>query len=51
MGLRNMKDSELENLMTMLSFFLSKKQEYWDNHPEEVYSIYTELQLIIDNAG
>jgi len=45
-----MKDLELENLMTILSFFLSKKQDYWENHPEEVFSIYTELQLIIDNA-
>ena len=46
-----MKEPELESLIKMINFFLSKKQEYWENHPEEVYSIYTELQLIIDNAG
>lgn len=51
MGSRNMKDSELESLFKMIQFFLSKKEDYWENHPEEVYSIYTELQLIIDNAG
>ena len=33
-----MKDSELENLFKMINFSLSKKEDYWENHPEEVYS-------------
>ena len=46
-----MKDLELESLIEMIKFFLSKEEDYWENHPEEVYSIYTELQVIIENAG
>lgn len=44
-----MTDEELDSLHKMITFFLSKTKEYWDSHPEEVYSICTELAFIYNN--
>ena len=49
MGPRNMTEKELDSLEAMIKFFLSKTKDYWDRHPEEAYSIYTELALIFNN--
>jgi hypothetical protein len=45
-----MTDTELDSLTQMIKFFLSKTKEYWDTHPEELYSICTELKIISGNA-
>lgn len=50
MGSRNMiTEEELDSLQKMITFFLSKTKKYWDEHPEEVYCLYTELSLLCDN--
>lgn len=46
-----MTEKELESLFTMIKFFLSKDKSYWAKHPEEVYSIYMDLQNLTSNAG
>lgn len=43
-------EEELDSLQKMIEFFLSKTKDYWDEHPEEVYCLYTELSLICNNC-
>lgn len=45
-----MTDSQMQSLAQMIKFFLSKTKDYWESHPEEFYSIYTELTLISSDA-